>query len=153
MARRNIFQEGEAILRRKAREVEAFDSRLHQLLDDMIETLHTSDGVGLAAPQVGICKRVCIIEPEQGNITEMVNPVITSKQGSQIGLEGCLSVDSSKNGKVERPSRLTVEYFDRNGEKHTMTATDWTARIICHETDHLDGILFIDKKIKEGKRR
>ncbi len=153
MARRNIFQEGEAILRRKAREVEAFDARLHQLLDDMIETLHTSDGVGLAAPQVGICKRVCIIEPEQGNITEMVNPVITSKQGSQIGLEGCLSVDSSKNGKVERPSRLTVEYFDRNGEKHTMTATDWTARIICHETDHLDGILFIDKKIKEGKRR
>ncbi len=153
MARRNIFQEGEAILRRKAREVETFDARLHQLLDDMIETLHTSDGVGLAAPQVGICKRVCIIEPEQGNITEMVNPVITSKQGSQIGLEGCLSVDSSKNGKVERPSILTVEYFDRNGEKHTMTATDWTARIICHETDHLDGILFIDKKIKEGKRR
>ncbi len=152
MARRNIFQEGEPILRKKAREVEAFDSRLHQLLDDMIETLHTSDGVGLAAPQVGICKRVVIIEPTQGEITEMVNPVITSSHGSQIGLEGCLSVDSSKNGKVNRPSRLTVEYFDRNGGKHTMTATDWTARIICHETDHLDGILFIDKKIKEGKR-
>ena len=151
MAVRNIFQEGEPILRRKAREVESFDSRLHQLLDDMIETLHTSDGVGLAAPQVGICKRVCIIEPTEGDITEMVNPVITHREGSAIGLEGCLSVDSSKNGKVIRPSKLTVEYFDRNGNKHVMNATDWTARIICHETDHLDGILFIDKKIKEGK--
>lgn len=153
MAVRNIFQEGEAILRRKAREVEVFDERLHQLLDDMIETLHTSDGVGLAAPQVGICKRVVIIEPTPGDITEMVNPVIISSQGSQIGLEGCLSVDSSKNGKVNRPSRLTVEYFDRNGNKKSMTATDWTARIICHETDHLNGILFIDKVMKEGRRR
>ncbi|MBR2349808.1 MAG: peptide deformylase [Clostridia bacterium] len=152
MARRNIFQEGEPILRRKAREVNEFDSRLHQLLDDMKETLHTSEGVGLAAPQVGICKRVVIIEPEEGRLTEMVNPVITSASGSQIGLEGCLSVDSSKNGKVNRPMRLTVEYFDRNGKKHEMTATDWTARIICHECDHLDGVLFIDKVIKEGRR-
>lgn len=153
MAVRNIFQEGEPILRRKAREVESFDARLHQLLDDMIETLHTSDGVGLAAPQVGICKRVCIIEPTEGDITEMVNPVITHREGSVVGLEGCLSVDSSKNGKVIRPSKLTVEYFDRNGIKKVMNAEDWTARIICHETDHLDGVLFIDKTIKEGKRR
>ena len=152
MAVRNIFQEGEPILRKRAREVEVFDSRLHQLLDDMIETLHTSDGVGLAAPQVGICKRVVIIEPTPGDITEMVNPVIVSSSGSQIGLEGCLSVDSSKNGKVNRPSRLTVVYRDRYGYEKRMTATDWTARIICHETDHLDGVLFIDKKIKEGKR-
>lgn len=151
MAVRNIFQEGEPILRRRAREVESFDARLHQLLDDMIETLHVSEGVGLAAPQVGICKRVVIIEPEEGNITEMVNPVIVSSSGSQIGPEGCLSVDSSKNGNVKRPMRLTVVYCDRFGNKKTMNATDWTARIICHETDHLDGILFIDKKIKEGK--
>ena len=152
MAIRNIFQEGEPILRKRAREVEVFDARLHQLIDDMIETLHTSDGVGLAAPQVGSCKRVVIIEPTEGDITEMVNPVIVSSSGSQIGLEGCLSVNSSKNGKVNRPSRLTVEYMDRFGNKKSMTATDWTARVICHETDHLDGILFIDKKIKEGKR-
>lgn len=152
MAIRNIFKEGEPILRKKAREVEVFDARLHQLLDDMKETLHVAEGVGLAAPQVGISKRVVIIEPTEGDITEMINPVITKAKGSQIGLEGCLSVDSSKNGKVNRPMSLTVEYFDRNGEKQVMKATDWTARIICHETDHLDGILFIDKKEKEGKR-
>lgn len=152
MAIRNIFKEGEPILRKKAREVEVFDARLHQLLDDMKETLHVAEGVGLAAPQVGISKRVVIIEPTEGDITEMINPVITKAKGSQIGLEGCLSVDSSKNGKVNRPMSLTVEYFDRNGEKQVMRATDWTARIICHETDHLDGILFIDKKEKEGKR-
>lgn len=153
MAIRNIFKEGEPILRKKAREVEVFDdARLHQLLDDMKETLHVAEGVGLAAPQVGISKRVVIIEPTEGDITEMINPVITKAKGSQIGLEGCLSVDSSKNGKVNRPMSLTVEYFDRNGEKQVMHATDWTARIICHETDHLDGILFIDKKEKEGKR-
>ena len=152
MAIRNIFKEGEPILRKKAREVEVFDARLHQLLDDMKETLHVAEGVGLAAPQVGISKRVVIIEPTEGDITEMINPVITKAKGSQIGLEGCLSVDSSKNGKVNRPMSLTIEYFDRNGEKQVMKATDWTARIICHETDHLDGILFIDKKEKEGKR-
>jgi len=152
MAIRNIFKEGEPILRKKAREVEVFDARLHQLLDDMKETLHVAEGVGLAAPQVGISKRVIIIEPTEGDITEMINPVITKAKGSQIGLEGCLSVDSSKNGKVNRPMSLTVEYFDRNGEKQVMRATDWTARVICHETDHLDGILFIDKKEKEGKR-
>ena len=152
MAIRNIFKEGEPILRKKAREVEVFDARLHQLLDDMKETLHVAEGVGLAAPQVGISKRVVIIEPTEGDITEMINPVITKAKGSQIGLEGCLSVDSSKNGKVNRPMSLTVEYFDRHGEKQVMKATDWTARIICHETDHLDGILFIDKKEKEGKR-
>lgn len=152
MAIRNIFKEGEPILRKKAREVEVFDARLHQLLDDMKETLHVAEGVGLAAPQVGISKRVVIIEPTEGDITEMINPVITKAKGSQIGLEGCLSVDSSKNGKVNRPMSLTVEYFDRNGEKQVMRATDWTARVICHETDHLDGILFIDKKEKEGKR-
>ncbi|MBO5773855.1 MAG: peptide deformylase [Clostridia bacterium] len=152
MAIRNIFKEGEPILRKRAREVEVFDARLHQLLDDMKETLHVAEGVGLAAPQVGISKRVVIIEPTEGDITEMINPVITKAKGSQIGLEGCLSVDSSKNGKVNRPMSLTVEYFDRNGEKQVMKATDWTARIICHETDHLDGILFIDKKEKEGKR-
>ena len=147
MAIRNIFKEGEPILRKRAREVEVFDARLHQLLDDMKETLHVAEGVGLAAPQVGISKRVVIIEPTEGDITEMINPVITKAKGSQIGLEGCLSVDSSKNGKVNRPMSLTVEYFDRNGEKQVMKATDWTARIICHETDHLDGKLFIDDGI------
>ncbi len=148
MAIRNIFQEGEPILRKKAREVTEFNERLHTLIDDMIETLHSSEGVGLAGPQVGVCKRVIIVEPEPGDITEMVNPVISDTHGSQIGVEGCLSVSSSKNGKVKRPMYLTVSYRDRNGAPHVMKAEGWTARIICHECDHLDGVLFIDKVIR-----
>lgn len=148
MAVRNIFQEGEPVLRRKAREVTEFNERLHTLLDDMAETLHKSDGVGLAGPQVGICRRVIIVEPEPGDLTEMINPVISNARGSQIGPEGCLSVDSKKNGKVKRPMYLTVSYSDRNGAPHVMDAEGWTARIICHECDHLDGILFIDKVLR-----
>lgn len=148
MAKRNIFQEGEPILRRKAKEVTEYNERLHTLLDDMAETLHCSDGVGLAGPQVGICRRVIIVEPEHGQLTEMINPVISGARGSQIGVEGCLSVDSGKNGKVKRPMYLTVSYSDRNGNPHTMEAEGWTARIICHECDHLDGVLFIDKVLR-----
>lgn len=132
-------------MRRIAREVTVFDARLHILLDDMTETMRKANGVGLAGPQVGISRRVVVIEPEEGELTEMINPVISDTAGEQIGAEGCLSVDSSKNCQVKRPMSLTVTYFDRNGKKHTERAEGWKARVICHECDHLDGILFIDK--------
>ncbi len=152
MALRNIFQEGEPILRRKAREVTSFDERLHILLDDMAETMRKANGVGLAGPQVGVSRRVIVIEPEEGALTEMINPVISDAAGEQIGAEGCLSVDSSKNCQVKRPMSLTVSYFDRKGGKHTERAEGWKARVICHECDHLDGILFIDKEYR-GKKK
>lgn len=151
MAIRNVYQEGEPILRKTAREVTEFNERLYMLLDDMKDTLHVQNGVGLAAPQVGISRRVIIIEPEQGGpITEMINPVILSSSGSQTGIEGCLSVDPSKNGEVTRPMNLTVSYKDRFGGARIMNAEGFTARVICHETDHLNGVLFIDRKLKRN---
>lgn len=149
MALRNIFQEGEQILRKRSREVTTFDERLHVLIDDMWDTMHHANGVGLAGPQVGICKRVVIVEAADDDRLELVNPVIKNTSGEQLGMEGCLSVSPSKNGKVLRPMSLTVEAQDRNGKPITVNATDWKARIICHECDHLDGVLFIDKVVKE----
>ena len=150
MALRNIFKEGEPILRRKAREIVDIDDRILTLLDDMRETMLRADGVGLAAPQVGVSKRIVIIKPDPDSeeIIEMINPVVSEKSGIQVGVEGCLSVDSSKNCKVARPMRLKIEYTDRDGNPHSEYAVGFKARVICHETDHLDGILFIDKEYK-----
>ena len=150
MALRNIFKEGEPILRRKAREVVDIDDRILTLLDDMRETMLRADGVGLAAPQVGVSKRIVIIKPDPDSeeIIEMINPVVSEKSGIQVSVEGCLSVDSSKNCKVARPMRLKIEYTDRDGNPHSEYAVGFKARVICHETDHLDGILFIDKEYK-----
>ena len=151
MALRNIFKEGEPILRRKARVVEKIDDRLLTLLDDMRETMIKADGVGLAAPQVGVSKRAVIIkpDPDSDEIIELINPVASEKTGVQVAVEGCLSVDPSKNCKIARPNRLKVEYTDRDGNFHSEYAVGFKARVICHETDHLDGILFIDREYKK----
>ena len=146
MAIRNIVIDGEPILRKRCREVDVFDDKLAKLLDDMRDTLEKADGVGLAAPQVGILKRVVIVEFEDFFL-EMVNPVITEQTGEQIGPEGCLSVPN-KSCEVKRPNRLTCVYQTRHGNKKQITVEDFIARIFCHEIDHLDGILYYDKEYK-----
>ncbi|HIU99629.1 MAG TPA: peptide deformylase [Candidatus Stercoripulliclostridium merdipullorum] len=150
MAIRTIVKEGEEPLRKRSKEVTVFDHRLSVLMDDMIETLHKAEGCGLAAPQVGILKRAVIVEPKVGEpIIELINPVIVEQSGEQVDYEGCLSVNPSKNCKVKRPYKLKVEAYDRYGKPMTLDAEGWTARIVCHELDHLDGILFIDKRYKD----
>lgn len=152
MAIRNIFTEGEPILRQNAKEVTVFDGRLGILLDDMLETMRKGGGVGLAGQQVGILKRVVVIE-YAGEKWELVNPKIISSSGSATATEGCLSVDHKKDGLVERPRELTVVYQDRLGNRAERKVEDWLARIVCHETDHLDGVLFIDKLVKEDQNK
>lgn len=144
MAILNIVKEGDSVLRGKCREVEEITPRIITLLNDMADTLHKADGVGLAAPQVGIRRRICLVEAEEGELLELINPVITERKGSQTELEGCLSVPG-KWGYVERPMEVTVEATDRNGKRFTVTGTGLKARAFCHEIDHLDGTLFVDK--------
>ena len=150
MSLRDIVKDGDPILRRISHKVDRFDDKLGKLLDDMRETMIKADGVGLAAPQVGVSKRIIVIKPdaESDEIVEMINPVISEQSGVQVGVEGCLSVDSSKNCKIARPMRLKIEYTDRNGVRHSEYALGFKARVICHETDHLNGILFIDKEYR-----
>ncbi len=143
MARRNIVKMGDPLLRKISKPVEVFDSKLHVLLDDMVETLHYAEGLGLAAPQVGILKRVCIVEYDDV-LYELVNPVLLRSEGKCVDNEGCLSVIGFR-GLVERPRKIDIEYFDRNGNKKTLHAEDYFARVFLHEMDHLDGILFPDK--------
>lgn len=147
MAKRDIVVDGNLVLRKKCRVVEVFDEKLHKLLDDMKQTLEIADGVGLAAPQVGILKRVCIVWYEDF-FMELINPRIVKSSGSEISSEGCLSVPK-KYCEVERPTKLTCEYQDRFGEHKKIEVEDFIARIFCHEIDHLDGILFYDKEHKE----
>lgn len=149
MALRKIREIGDPCLKKVCREVDKFDDRLHTLLDDMAETLIEANGVGLAAPQVGILRRVVIIDrgEEDGGIIELINPVITKTEGSIVDIEGCLSVPG-KAGEVERPERATVRAFDRNGNPIEYTGEGLMARCICHECDHLDGILYVEKVIK-----
>lgn len=146
MALRQIREKDDEILRKVCKEVKAFDDRLAILLDDMYETMLSRDGVGLAAPQVGIIKRVAVVDIGDGKI-ELVNPVILSEEGKQNGSEGCLSVPGVF-GEVERPQKVTVEAFDRKGNKFTVTGEDLLARALCHEIEHLDGKLFLDKVTK-----
>ena len=143
MAIRQIVQVGDDVLRKKCFEVSDFSSKTHQLLDDMKDTLKKAEGAGLAAPQVGILRRIFIVDFD-GEYIEFINPKIISQSGEQYGIEGCLSV-SGKWGDVKRPTKVVVEYQDRNGKKHKLTANDFHAKAICHENDHLDGILYIDK--------
>lgn len=149
MALRKIREIGDPCLKKVCREVDKFDSRLHTLLDDMAETLIEANGVGLAAPQVGILRRAVIIDrgEENGGIIELINPVITETEGSVVDIEGCLSVPG-KAGEVERPEKATVRAFDRNGNPIEYTGEGLMARCICHECDHLDGILYVEKVIK-----
>ena len=147
MALRNIVKVGDDILRKKSREVTKFDSRLHQLLDDMKETLYKSNGVGLAAVQVGVLRRVVVIDCGDGYI-ELVNPEITDSEGEQEEVEGCLSVPG-RNGITKRPMKVTVKAQNRDGNWCVYQGEGLKARCFCHELDHLDGILFIDNMLKE----
>lgn len=142
MALRTVITVGDDRLRKNARPVTKFDDRLHEFLNDMYETMQKDDGVGLAAPQVGILRRAVVIDIGEG-LVELVNPVITERSGDQYGSEGCLSVPG-KYGMVHRPQKLTVEAQDRNGNSIKMEAEDYLAVAVCHELDHLDGVLFID---------
>ena len=149
MALRDIVKDKDPILRKKCREVTDFGAKLSKLLDDMHETMIAADGVGLAGPQVGVLRRVAVVSPNGRNFYEFVNPVIVSSSGTQICREGCLSVPGI-NGEVERPKKIEVMAYDRNGRRFLLKAEGFLANICCHEFDHLDGILFIDKMM--GKR-
>lgn len=145
MALREIVKFGEDILRKKCRDVTSFDEKLGILLDDMTETLQSADGVGLAAPQVGLLRRVVVIDVRDGKGTiELVNPVVVEQHGVQVGNEGCLSAPGEWC-EVERPMKVTVKAFDRHGSEFTVKGEGLLARALCHELDHLEGILFIDR--------
>lgn len=143
MSQRYVVQVGDEALRTKCEEVRKFDGELCALLDDLKETVRAEDGAGLAAPQIGVNLRVVVIDLDEGYF-EMVNPKILSVKGEQRGNEGCLSV-KGKVGIVTRPNKVKAEYRDRTGKKHTVTGTGLFARCMCHEFDHLDGILYIDR--------
>ena len=143
MAIRNIVKVGDDVLRKICRTQMTFDEKLWSLLDDMAETMYKAEGVGLAAPQVGILRRVCVVDVGDGLI-ELINPVITEKSGSQTGSEGCLSVPD-RFEEVKRPMTVTVKAQNRKGENIEIKAEGFKARAFCHEFDHLDGILYIDR--------
>ncbi len=145
MAIRNIIQLGDPTLRKKSFEVTDFGEKTHQLLDDMKETLKKAQGAGLAAPQVGVLRRVFIVDVD-GKYYECINPTIVSQSGKQTDEEGCLSV-AGKHGAVTRPYKVTVKAFDRFAKPFTVKAEGFLARAFCHENDHLDGIIYIDKAI------
>ena len=143
MALRKIALEGETCLSKVCRPVTDFNSRLHTLLDDLADTLADSGGVGLAAPQVGVLRRVCVVLDEEDQLIELVNPEIIYTEGEQTGLEGCLSVPG-KYGIVTRPEVVRVRAQDRNGDFFEVEDSDLTARCFCHEIEHLDGHLFVE---------
>ena len=151
MARRMIVKMGDDILRKRSKEVVEFDKNLATLIDDMKETMIFSDGVGLAAPQVGVLKRVAVVSADGRTFYEFVNPVIIDRSGIQLCREGCLSVPGI-SGEVERPQKIEVLAYDRNGVRFDFKAEGFLADICCHEFDHLDGILFVDKMVPERGR-
>lgn len=147
MALRNIVKFGDPILNKKSRVVEKFDDRLSDLIDDMLETMYNGNGVGLAAVQVGILKRVVVIDIGEGPI-ELVNPEITLEEGEQISQEGCLSLPN-KWANTKRPKKVQVKAQDRKGKWQVFTGEDLKAKAFCHEIDHLDGILFTSHAVSE----
>ena len=147
MAIRNIRLEKDEILKKKSREIEVIDDKIQILIDDMIETMYKYNGVGLAAVQVGVLKRVVVIDIEDGEgVRVLINPKITKTKGEQEVDEGCLSFPN-QYAKVVRPKEVTVEALDRSGKKIVIKAKDLLAQAICHELDHLEGITFVDKMI------
>ena len=146
MAIREIREKGDEILYKKCKAVVKFDEKLHILLDDMYETMQSRDGVGLAAPQVGILKRAVVIDVGDGKI-ELINPEIVEESGEQTGSEGCLSVPGVF-GEVTRPNVVTVKAQDRDGKWFKITGKELLARAFCHEIEHLDGKLFLDRVIR-----
>lgn len=147
MAIRNIVKIGDEVLRKVCRTQLTFDQKLATVLDDMAETMYKAEGVGLAAPQVGILRRYCVVDVGDGLI-ELINPVIVEKSGSQTGSEGCLSIPE-RFEEVTRPMTVTVRAQNRKGENITITAEGFKARAFCHEIDHLDGVLYIDRVDKK----
>lgn len=149
MAIRNIITSENELLRKKSKPIKVFDNNLWILLDDMYETMVKANGCGIAAIQVGVLKRAVIVETN-GLKLELINPEIISMKGKQVGSEGCLSVKNTR-GDVERPYEITVKAYDRFGNEMTIKVQDFVAKAICHELDHLEGILFIDKMIPNKK--
>ena len=150
MAKLKIFKFGEDTLRKVSRPVEEITPRICTLIDDMIETMRAAGGVGLAAPQVGVLRRIAVIEIEEGKVYELINPKIIAFSGEQREQEGCLS-NPGAYGITKRPKNVTVRATDRHGNTYDLTGSDLLARAICHECDHLDGKLYVDVQIKECK--
>ena len=150
MAKLKIVKVGDDTLRKVCRPVEKITPRTLTLLDDMLETMHDADGCGLAAPQVGILRRIAIVEVEPGNPIELINPKIIAYAGEQQEQEGCLSIPG-RWGITKRPKHVTVRAFNRHGEEFEVSGSDLLARALCHEIDHLDGKLFIDCMVEELK--
>lgn len=146
MAIRNVVLEGDEILRKQCREVSEVTDRIKMTMEDMLETMRSQFGVGIAAPQVGIMRRMFVAEPEPGRVYYMINPVILEESGSQEGDEGCLSIPG-KIGTVTRPDYIKIEALDLDGEKKTYEFHDFDARVMCHEYDHLNGVLYVDKAV------
>ena len=150
MAKLNIVKHGDETLRKVCRPVETITPRILTLLDDMIETMRAADGCGLAAPQVGILRRIAVVEVEAGKPIELINPKIIAYAGEQEEQEGCLSIPG-RWGITKRPKHVTVRAMNRKGETFEVSGSDLLARALCHELDHLDGKLFIDCVVKEVK--
>ncbi|MEW8972764.1 MAG: peptide deformylase [Tissierellaceae bacterium] len=146
MALRTIKVDGDPILRKKSRKIDEINDRIKVLLDDMVETMREADGVGLAAPQVGVLRRAIVVDVGEGPM-KIVNPEFLDAKGAVVDTEGCLSVPDVA-GTVERPEWVKVKYLDENGEEVIIEAEGLLARVLCHEIDHLDGILYTDKVIE-----
>ena len=150
MAKLNIVKMGDDTLRRVCRPVEKITPRTVTLLDDMIQTMREADGCGLAAPQVGILRRIAVVEVEEGKVIELINPKIIAYAGEQREQEGCLSIPG-RWGITKRPKHVTVRAINRHGEEFEVSGSDLLARALCHEIDHLDGKLFVDCMVEELK--
>ncbi len=148
MAIRNILKDNDPALRKVCRPVTEFNARLWQLLDDMTETMHHAEGVGLAGPQVGVLRRVVVMDVGNG-VIEAINPEIVDESGTQEGAEGCLSFPG-KWGTVTRPARVKMKAQDRHGKWYYLTGEELLARCMCHEIDHLDGVVFLDRAKEIG---
>lgn len=146
VALRQIRKDNDDILRKRSKVVTEINEKIQILIDDMIDTMNEADGVGLAAPQIGILKRIVVIDVGEGPII-MINPEIVSENGEQCEIEGCLSVPGV-SGTVNRPAKVTVKFTDRQGNEQKMVGKGLLARAFCHEIDHLDGVLFTDKVIE-----
>lgn len=150
MAIRIIREDGDPVLRKQSRVVEQVDDKIKVLVDDMIETMYEADGVGLAAPQIGILKRIIVLDIyDDTGVKVLINPEILEAKGEQVEIEGCLSIPG-ESGMVKRPAFVKVTGLNRDGDQVTYEATELLARAFCHEIDHLNGVLFTDKVINEG---
>ncbi len=149
MALRNIKKDGNPVLRTVCKQVPEVTDSIKRLIEDMFDTMYESDGVGLAAPQIGVVKRIIVVDDYEGGKYAMVNPEIIASSGEQIGNEGCLSLPGFA-GRVKRPAKVTVKALDVDGKEFTVDAEGLLAVIFCHEIDHLDGILYKDKAVEYG---